>query len=262
MILPDAIDHHPGGERIGGAREPLSQFEPAASFFVRRKGLPAENVDKFARHFVAEVFGLAAVLNPHCPACLRSPRRPPDTGFSFANPSRARAAPLSFTPPGKSGDGGDSPSAKISAFVFFVGQFRLVLLQAPVLRRANSASRLAQLCRFPLATSAGPNHAAAGSARSRGRQNAVLWKIRTGRSNPRRDRVVFVVVALGRIRSSDPAPICPACRSCRHSEMHVLFDVVTEAPRNRKVAGRDNLGRRPCSGRPDRPGDRRRFVRE
>ena len=37
VILPDAIDHHAGRQRIVGAREPLGQFQPAAPFCIRRK---------------------------------------------------------------------------------------------------------------------------------------------------------------------------------------------------------------------------------
>ena len=51
QVVPDAVDHHPGGERVVGAGDPLGQLEPAAAPPTRsaRRAAPAPRGSAGAR---------------------------------------------------------------------------------------------------------------------------------------------------------------------------------------------------------------------
>jgi len=55
VVLLDSVDHHAGGERIGGVGEPRGEFEPAAALFGWRKRPSTEDGGKAARNDFALV---------------------------------------------------------------------------------------------------------------------------------------------------------------------------------------------------------------
>ena len=64
VILPNAIHHHAGRERILRPREPLRQFEAAAARGSIRELASTQNFKEAARHFIPQFIRLAPQLNP------------------------------------------------------------------------------------------------------------------------------------------------------------------------------------------------------
>ena len=60
MVLPDAIDHDAGGQRIGRARDGVGELEPAAAVAEARAILAGQDFEEAARHDLARRLGLAA----------------------------------------------------------------------------------------------------------------------------------------------------------------------------------------------------------
>src|SRR5213083_2757586 len=61
VMLPDAVDHYPGGEWIARAGDSAGQFEPAAAVLERLPVGPGYHLEELARDF----FGLVGGIPPH-----------------------------------------------------------------------------------------------------------------------------------------------------------------------------------------------------
>ena len=63
MMKPDAVDHHPRGERILFAGYLFRQFPSAAALRERVPVGSGENFQKLSGHFIAFIDGIAALEN-------------------------------------------------------------------------------------------------------------------------------------------------------------------------------------------------------
>src|SRR5262245_18266154 len=62
VMLPDAVDHDAGGQRVGRTSQPLGKFQSSASLAVPRQFLATEDLPDPARNFFAELMGFTAFL--------------------------------------------------------------------------------------------------------------------------------------------------------------------------------------------------------
>ena len=67
VVLPDAIDHHPGRQRIPGVDQPVGQLQSAASLQDGGLVLPCQDLQEAARHLPAQVLVIPSQVNPHVP---------------------------------------------------------------------------------------------------------------------------------------------------------------------------------------------------
>src|SRR5437667_8061479 len=60
MMLPDAVDHHAGRERVAWIRDRLRQFQAAAAFVEWNRGAVAQDTQKAPRNGIAEIVRISA----------------------------------------------------------------------------------------------------------------------------------------------------------------------------------------------------------
>src|SRR5262249_22585814 len=78
MIFPDAVDHDAGGQRVLRVGDPVGQEFSPASAMIFRNLLSAENGQKTARDFIAQILRIAFALY------ARVGRGPLDDGIALA----------------------------------------------------------------------------------------------------------------------------------------------------------------------------------